>query len=218
MDEETWGTHPVILFWQAIRLVYEELFALVLISVLTGVALLLVVPSFPAIAALYETARRTIEGRRISAGDWWQELKQGFGRAWAFGAVGLFLTLLLGANVWFYARQNATVWRYVAILWIWLLFVWGLASLYAWPLFVLQEDTRLWIVLRNAMYLAFLRPLHALVAAVLLLLVTALSIVLPIFFLVLPALWAVYTTLLTRQLVLDIHKSGKGDEDDRQAP
>jgi len=213
MEQRTWGTHPISLFWQAIRLVYEELFTLVFLSVLTGVALFAVVPSFPALVALYEMARRVVDGRSVSVSDWWDELKGNFGRAWLFGAAGLFLTLLLVGNVMFYARQTATVWKYVAILWIWLLFVWAMASLYAWPLFVLQEDIRMWVVLRNAIYLTFLRPVHALVAMVLLGIATALSIILPIFFLVLPALWAVYTTLLTRQLVLDIQASESGDDD-----
>ncbi len=209
-ESRRWGTHPVTLFWRSITIVYEELFTLVLLSVLTWVGIFLIVPSFPALAALFEAARKAIDGRHTDAQEWWGEWRRSFLRAWAFGGAMLLLTAVLAGNVWFYARQGTTAWRYVSILWIWLLLVWGLAALHAWPLFVLQEDTRLWMVLRNAIYLAFLRPVQTLVAALLLLLTTGVSLVLPIFLLVLPALWAVYTTLLTRQLVLSIQKGAGG--------
>ncbi len=199
------GTHPLAIAWLAIKALYEDLFPLVLMSVLTWLSILSIVWAFPAITALYEMARLSLEGRAVSVRQWWEEARSGFGRAWALGVFSLSITLVLIANVLFYGRQGATFWRYVAVLWLWFLLIWSTSVPYIWALNALQ-DTSAWRIVRNAVYLTFLRPIHTLLIMVVLLALTAISVVFPLFLLVLPAYWALSTTLLARQLVLDIQR------------
>ncbi len=200
------GTSVPVIGWFAIKALYEDLFAYVLIALATWASVLSVVLSFPAIAALHEMARRTLDGRAIGVGTWWTEMKQGFRRAWGLGLLCTFITLILMANVIFYGRQTGSLWQYVAALWLVLSLWWGLSACYVWALHALQEDSRPVIVVRNAIFLTALRPLHALSIPVLFVPLTALSVALPLFLLVLPAYWALYTTLLARQLVRDIQR------------
>ncbi len=200
------GTHPLRLAWHAVRTVYEELFPFVALSLLTEVAGLLLLPGPPAWMALHEAARQALDGRAVHVSRWKGDVRTLFPRAWRLAVVWGGLGLILGANVLFYVRVGWRVGPYIALVWGWLLFIWGLAGLYVNPLSVLQEDPSLTLVLRNSVYLVFLRPVHTVIAAFLLLLSTLVSLLLPIFLLILPAFWATYTTLLTRALILDIRR------------
>ncbi len=205
-------THPLRLGWQALKALYEDLFVFALLSLLTWVSALSVVLFFPGVAALFEMARRALEGRAVSVGAWWEEVKGGGRRAWGVGLVSVFITLVLISNVVFYARLEASLWRYLAVLWLWLLLIWGMSLPYVWAFNVLLTDPRLGLVLRNAIYLVFLRPFHAVVAVLLLSSLAAISVVFPLFLLILPAYVALYATLLARQLVVDLQRRHRVDD------
>lgn len=204
-------TNPLRLAWHAGKVVYEDLLPFVGMSLLTWLSFLLVVPSFPAMAALCEVARLAIDAYAVSMRHWREALREYFGRGWLVGLITVGITFILVANVLFYSRQSG-VWRYGTIFWLWMLGIWALTALYVIPITVLQEETRSWRLVRNAFYLATLRPIHSLVALVWIGLVSAFSLVLPIFLLVLPAYIAVYTTLLARQLILDIQRQHQRKE------
>lgn len=205
------GTQPLVIAWLALKALYEDLFPYVILSVLTWLSILTVVWSFPAIAALYEMARLSLEGRAVGVRRWWEEARSRLGRAWFLGVFSLFITLVLVANILFYGRQGMTFWRYATILWLWLLLIWGTSLPYIWALNALQ-DASAWHIVRNAVYLTFLRPIHTLLIMGLLLLITGISVVFPLFLLPLPAYWALCTTLLARQLILDIQRRHKEQE------
>lgn len=216
MEERFLGTNPGHLFWQAIRVVYEDLFILVFLSTLTWLGLMLVVPFFPAFAALHEVAVVALEGRSIRTGLFWQYLRARFGKALLLGLIMTVLTAVLMVNVRFYSQHPWQVLRYLAVFWLWVLLIWAMAAMYIFPLLALQEDTRLVILVRNALFLTLGRPLQTLGGFILLLVAVVVTTVLPIFLLVLPALWAVYTTLLAQQLVLSIQHQYKGEDGGEQ--
>ncbi len=200
------GTSVLTIAWLAMKALYEDLFPYVLMSLATWGSVATLGLGFPAVAALHEMARRTLEGRAVGLRPWWDEVKHGFKRAWGLGLLCALITAALVANVLFYGRQTTSLWQYVAVLWLVLSMWWALGLGYVWALNALQTDPRPLLVIRNAAYLAALRPLHALSVPVLFVPLTVMSVVLPIFLLVLPAYWALYTTLLTRQLIRDIQR------------
>lgn len=208
-------TNPLRLAWHAARITYEDLFTFVAVSLLTWLSLGLVVPAFPASVALCELARLALEAYAVKTRHWWDAMREYFARAWVVGLLTTVITLVLLANVWFYSRQTG-FWRYGTIFWLWMLGIWALAVVYVMPLTALQEERRPWRLVRNAFFLAVLRPFHTLVALLWVLTITALSILFPLFLLVLPAYVAVYTTLLARQLILDIQRRHKETEGDRE--
>ncbi len=206
MHGETWGTHPLRLAWRALRLLYDDLFPFVGLSLLTWAGGLSIVLAWPAWIALHEVARLAIEGYAVHSRHWRTALRTYFTRAWAVGGITLIVTAVLVSNVFFYGRQEGTLWQYVTVFWLWLLAFWALTALYVAPMTVLQEETRPWHLVRNAFYLAALRPLHTLVAIIWLTVVQVLSLIIPLLLLVTPAYVAIYTTLLARQLILDIQR------------
>lgn len=204
-------THPLHVAWEALKALYEDLFVFVLLSVLTWLSALSIVLLFPSVVALFEMARQALEGKAISAGQWWQEVRKAARRAWQLGLASILITLVLLANVAFYVRLTTSPWRYVTVAWLWLLLIWAMSLPFVWAFSVLLAEPQLRLVLRNAVYLVFLRPLHAVVATLLMSVATLISVIFPLFLLVLPAYGALYATLLTRQLVLDLqrrHRSG----------
>ncbi len=199
-------TNPLRLAWYALVILYDDLFVFVGLSLLTWLSLILLIPAFPALAALHEMARLAITKRAISVRQWWEYARTEALRAWKLGAIALLITIVFFANVLFYGRQETSVWRYIAIFWLWLSVMGTMTWLYVWPVMALQEERRLWMLLRNAFYMALLRPFHTLMAALVLAFFTSLSVLLPILLALLPAYWAVYTTLLTREIILAIQK------------
>lgn len=199
------GTNPLVVVWLAVKGVYEDLFPLVAISLLTWLASLVIVLGPPAWFGVHEMARRVADGRAVSASLWWTVVRENIGRAWKLAALSLLVGVVLASNVLFYARLGG-VWRYITVGFIWLLLVWGLANVYLWPVAVLQDEDRTFILFRNAVYLALLYPVHTVTAALILLVWTVMSVVLPIFLMVFPAFWAVYTTWLARQLILAVYE------------
>lgn len=206
MDTGYKGTNPIAIAWLSLKALYEDLFPFVLLSLLTWACAATIVLAFPAVAALHEMARLALEGRAVDRHRWWEEARAQFGRAWKIGGGVVLISLVLVANALFYGRQESTLWRYVAVFWLWLLILWAMSAPYVWALNALQEEPRTWRIVRNAVYLALLRPFHTLMMGVLLLAVTAISVVFPLFLLVLPAYVALYATLLARQLLLDIRR------------
>ncbi len=199
------GTNPLVIAWLAAKVVYEELFPLVAISLLTWLSLLLILPGPPALAALHEVLRRAAEGRAIHVGLWREEWRAAFRTSWKLAGLSLFSGGVLFANVLFYGRLGGG-WRYVSVAFIWLLLVWGLTNVYLWAVMAVQDESRVLILFRNALYLVLLYPVHTLVAALLLAVITLLSVLLPILLLLLPAYWAAFTTILVRQFILAVHR------------
>ncbi len=199
------GTNPLVIAWLAAKVVYEDLFPLVAISVLTWLSTVLILPAPPALAALHEVVRRAADGRAIHVGMWKDEARSVFLTAWKLAGLSWFLGGVLLANVIFYGRLGGG-WRYLSVAFIWLLLVWGLTNVYLWAVMAVQDESRALILFRNAVYIVLLYPLHTLGAALLLLLLTGMSLLLPILLLLLPAYWAAFTTILVRQLILAVHR------------
>ncbi len=206
MNESATTTHPMRLAWVALKVVYEDLFPLTLLSLSTWLATATILGGPPGWAALHEMARRVLEARTVHVEDWWQEVRRGFRPAWALAGVHGVVTGVLAVNVVFYWHQHWGPAPYIALLWLWGLIIWTLAGFYFFPLLALHQTPSVWLTVRNSLYLTFLRPLHTVSMAFLLLLITLVSLLLPILLLILPAFWATYTTLVARELILDIRR------------
>jgi len=215
MHGQDWGTHPIRLAWRALKIVYDDLFPFVGMSLLTWASSLTVLFAWPAWVALHESARLAIEGYAVQVRHWRQALREYCVRSWLVGGITMGIGGVLVGNVLFYGRQQGTWWQYATIFWLWLSAFWVFTALYVAPMTVLQEETRAWRLVRNAFYLVTLRPLHTLIVLMWLMVVGIVSVALPLLLLVSPAYTAVYTTLVARQLILDIqrhHRSSANNE------
>ncbi len=162
------------------RALYDDLFLYVWLSLLWWAGLILVLPAGPATLGLHRVANRAANYKRVDASYFWQSLRKNIGVSWTlFG--GSLLTLIgLISNILFYGNRPG--WFFViTVAWLWVLLIFGLMGQFIFPLYCQQDDKRVILVVRNALILAFRNPLFSLLLLILQLILITVSIVIPIF-------------------------------------
>lgn len=139
-----------------------------------GIALLLGVFPNPAAAGLQLTARDLARKDIISLSDQWDGLRQFWLFALKTWLVSLAGTIVIVANLAFYAFQAGqsgssfrTIGGPLAAVWLFVLLVWVGLHLYIFPLLVAQEDRRLLTAYRNAFIMEVSRPFFTLTVTIL---------------------------------------------------
>ena len=192
--------------WQPLKLYYEELFPLLLMSGVTVFSWVLIIPGPFALAGLWHVAQRVVRGRGISWHDYWQGAKLYGGKTWLtvlleVGGIGLLLL-----NVWFYNADVSPVTSATLLLLIdSFLLLLGMALLgtffYLEAFLLEQEETSIKMALRNSFYLTLLHPINTLIWAAVSWLILILSVIVPIFLFVTPGYLVLLSLVAMRTLV-----------------
>ena len=219
---------PFQVAWQAIRDLFEEMFKLVainliwaliglpLVALAVGVTLngspivgpmVLVVAALlfgPATIGLYGMAERITDGRTVTIGLYFETIRSRWLQSWRVyvpWSIGLALALV---NQQFYGELGGLVGPVVATLFLYLSLVWCGVLIYLGPLVVLQEDTRVRTIYRNAILMTLGRPLFTLLTLILMLASLALSVVVLLLLLVVTgSLLALWGMRATKRLIED---------------
>lgn len=178
--------------WRTLKVLYDELFLWVWLSVLWWAGTLLILPAAPVAAGLHAAANRAANYKRVDSGFFWDAAKGQIGRSWLMVGTSLILHIAILMNIAFYANSGATWSRFITILWLWVIVLVMMGGQYFLPLFWQQEDPSLRLVIRNAFILALQHPLYTLLMLIfqITLIVVSVATVLPIF-LLMPASVAV---------------------------
>lgn len=217
---------------RSIKATYDELFLLVLFSVLwwapplavilpaayflqrlEGAALalfgalmvvLLVIVSTPATVGINNVANRMANYQRVDNSFFWEGARENFRHGWILFVLTFVAPLGLLFNIWFYG-QNQGIGVAIAAFWFWILILLLLMAQYFFPLLWQQEDPSLRLLLRNALLLALRHPLYSLLMLLFLLLVVALFAALAVpFFLLGPGMLAVIANFTLTGLLQDM--------------
>lgn len=187
-----------LVFWNALKDTWDGLLLLVLTNVATVLLIIPVVTSAPALGALWYVAHRVAKGRSTSLGDYFGAFRRYFWKAWGVALIAIVGFVLVFANLWFYTAATgpidlaSTVTLGIRVFWIVVGFLWLIFQMYPLALLFEQEDQRLRTALRNAGVLLITRPSFSLVLALLLVVVgLVMGLLLPLWFLVLLAFFAV---------------------------
>ena len=86
------------------RAFFDELYNLFVLSVLTTLTLVFIIPFPPAVVALWAVARRIAEGRIVGLRDWWEALKRYFLPAWGLALINIAVISLTVYNLGFYGQ------------------------------------------------------------------------------------------------------------------
>jgi len=136
-----------------------------------GVVLLIGVLPNPAAAGLQYMTHELAEGEIMTFSDVWWGLRKYWVPALRSWLTSLIVTVLLLANVIFYARAVTThtstvhaVAGPLEALWIALLLFWLLLHLYVFPLLMVQESPGLLTTYRNAALMVAARPFFTIIA------------------------------------------------------
>ena len=178
--------------WRTLKVLYDELFLWVWITILWWLGIFLVIPAAPVTAGLHAVANRSANYKRVDIGFFWDAAKGNIGRSWLLVGANLLLITAVVMNIYFYGNGTVTWMRFVAILWLWVIVLVMMGGQYLMPLFCQQEDPSLRLMFRNAFLLALRYPLFSLLMLIfqIALVVISFVTVLPIF-LLMPASVAV---------------------------
>jgi uncharacterized membrane protein YesL len=204
-------------FWGALRDFWDELFLLALMNVVTVLLLIPVVTFPPALAGLWSVANLVAKGRAIGWRDYFKAFRRYFLKAWGLALLNGLVGIILVANILFYAPANVpfeispTLSFWIQALFLGVAFVWLIVQLYPMALLLEQEDQRLRVALRNAAVLFAANLGFTIVLALLLLVVAAVSMVLPpLWLLVTVALFAVVCNKAVLHL-LERYREGRAE-------
>jgi len=170
-------------FWQTLKDIWEELLPLAVVNLvwllawaapLSGGSLLASIPALAimlivlgvlvfavATAGVYYVTYRVAHAKTFHFSDYIEGIRLYWWRAilWILG--NALVTVILAANVLFYARVQTSWSAIVAGLFMALFIVWVAVQIYFWPLMLAQEQPRLLLAWRNAFYLILANPFYA---------------------------------------------------------
>jgi uncharacterized membrane protein YesL len=192
--------NPFVTFWRAGRDLFDELFLMIGLNLLwvlicgplpaaavffllngapvpAGIlALASALLIGPASAGLLAVSHRIVEGRVASVSDFVAGMRTYRVLSWKVYGVWITVLIVLLVNLYFYAQMTTPLGVFLTMLFLYLALAWCALLLYLGPLLILQEQRRLRLMLRNALVMSFGRPVFTLVLAILVVIVTLLSI------------------------------------------
>jgi uncharacterized membrane protein YesL len=147
---------------RAVILFFEELYLMVLISLLSSLAILTLVLAPAAAAGLIHITTRMIAAKRVSLDFFWEGAKSGWKMTYKVMSIWGGVMILLGINVLFYALRFSGSIRYFSGFWGYLAILWLAIGFYLLPLLQHMPAPTVKSVYVNAFVLAFRQPLYTL--------------------------------------------------------
>lgn len=205
--------------WFSIRAIYDDLFVLAGIGGL-WLALSLFVPagvfwltqflpssmmtnllelgSFilvpPCTAAVYNVTSRIAREKQIEFMYFWQGFKAHWKTSYKItGVLGLSGSVIVLSALFYFNNSQNKVFLIAGILVLWFLVYWLCVQIYVWPLIILQQEKRVTVMIKNASSLMLAFPFFTLLIAIVIILVTVLSIALPFLLL----FWMPFVSILS---------------------
>jgi uncharacterized membrane protein YesL len=172
-------------FWSSVKAVWEELFMLALMNLVTALLLVPIVTFPPALAGLWYVSNIVAQGRSIAWSDYFEAFKRYFGRSWALAGINIAVIVTLVLNILFYRpgvpplNLGETASLMIRAFWTSLLVIWVFLQMYPLALLLEQDDQRVRLALRNSLILLAAHPGFSLVLGIILLVVLAVSTVIP---------------------------------------
>ncbi len=182
-------------FWDALKNLWEELFLLVLMNIVTIVFAIPVLTFPPALAGLWTAANRAANGKSIHWSDYFEGFRRYLWKAWGLALLNILVALVVFVNFRFYALDvvpfdiSPTLSMWIRASFVGCAILWLMVQMYTMALLLEQHDKRLRVALRNAAVLLIAHPGFSIALALLLLAVAALSTAIPV-------LWVLLTLAL----------------------
>jgi len=212
-------------FWEALKDLWDELFLLALMNIVTALLAIPVITLPPALAGLWNAANRVAQGKATGWSDYFEGFRRYFWKAWGLALLNILAVVVVITNLRFYTPGSApfeihpmlslwmrAFWMAVALLWLAL-------QMYPLALLLEQEDQRLRVALRNTAVIFITNPGFTLVLAVLLLIVAVISTLLsPLWFFLTPALFAVICNKAVQHLLKPYREQAQAEEEGERGP
>jgi uncharacterized membrane protein YesL len=119
------------------------------IGLFGGLAVLYVFLVAPLAAGVYVMAKHIVTRNDPSILDVFRGLKSYYVDSMALGLAQALVTLLVLVNIWFYLTHGGIVLKVLSILFVYLLLVWMLSSIYHYPLLIEQRPGAMKVIKRG---------------------------------------------------------------------
>ncbi len=222
----------LVLFWESLKIFWEELFTLALANLLWfavalgpltlalsltwafppevvwwGVVASLVTAP-PATAGLNLLANELVHGRSAPLSLFWRGFREYFGPALGVGLLDLFLLTVIVSNYVFYGRFSGRWVPWVQGAWAAVGLLWAAVQLYLYPFLMEQTSRSALLPFRNALFLTLATPLVTVTGLLIATFTLALSTALAFPFLVGGvSLTALYANKVTLAKLVDFKKA-----------
>jgi len=173
-------------FWEALKDLWDELFLLLLMNIVTMLLLVPVVTFPPALAGLWNAGNLAAKGMSVSWRDYFEGFRRYFLKAWGLALLNVLVAAITFTNIRFYTPGVApfeisdTLSTWIGGFFTAVAFLWLVLQLYPMAALLEQEDQRLRVALRNSAVLFVTNPGFTIVLALLLVLVAVISMLLAI--------------------------------------
>jgi uncharacterized membrane protein YesL len=171
--------------WGGLKDVWEELFMLALMNLVTALLIVPVVTFPPALAGLWSVSNLVVQGKTIAWSDYFGAFKRFFGKAWALAGINIGVIVTLVFNILFYRPDvpplnlGETASLMIRAFWTSILVLWVFLQMYPFALLMEQEDQRVRVALRNALVLLAAHPGFSLLLGIILLIIIVVSVLIP---------------------------------------
>ncbi len=150
--------------WEALKRLWDDLFILVLMNLLTVLLMLPVVTFPPALAGLWYVANQVANGHSAQWSDYFWGFRRYFLRSWALALISVLVIIIALMNIWFYDPDgiplniSETLSMWIRGFFVVLGFVWWCYQFYPMAVLLEQEQPRIWWALRNSAILFVANP------------------------------------------------------------
>lgn len=192
------------------RDIYNELFLMVILSLLWWLAMVTVVASAPATTALAHIGYRIARERRVDFDFAKETFRKHFWLGWRIGIVGLVSLIVVVGNMLFYLQLEGWL-QGLAFFFLYLLTAWVTIFLYGFAMVSAMDAPTMRAALRNALLMTFANPIFSFILALALILLAGLSVILILPLLLAPGLIAIIggRALVDRLEVMEEHKDNR---------
>lgn len=147
-------------FWRSLRDWYNGMVSFAALNALWFGAALTVVLLGPATAGIYAVAASTARGTGQHVSDFWQGAREYLWVSVRWLLLNVIVVIVFVVNIAFYGEAPGFFGQIVLVIVLTFGLLWVTMQLYVWPFLMMQEDQRLRVALKNALYLALATPLY----------------------------------------------------------
>lgn len=166
--------------WRALRLWWREPMLFILLNIAWLVMQIPVITGPAATAALYSMARKASQNEYLSLRDAVDEARRLFLPSLKWGLINGVILGIIAANFYLYRDADGTFWTLLRGLWGGIGALWLMLNCFYWPFWLEQEQPTVRQTLYNCAVLLAKRPIYSLTICVIMLAVSAISMVLTV--------------------------------------
>ncbi len=152
--------------WETLRDWWDSMVGLATFNLVWLGLSLTVILCPPATAGLYAVTNSLAHGKGQRLGDFVEAARRYAWLSWRWALINVVLGGVLAVNFAFYGAVESTAGVLIQIALVSVGIVWLVMQFYTWPFLIEQEQKRLRLALRNALFLSQANPLYTLLMLV----------------------------------------------------